>query len=177
MKTVSLLFICSVGFQISIFSQVDTSIKSEKDFYVAHLKSVSKATVKGSIIELKDSSVVFSKFINPTTTKIFEIDVTQIEKIKFRKKGHPGIGKCTLYGFAAGIGIGAILGFASGGDGPNEFIIISAGEKALLGSILFGLVGTTVGACIGTFGEIEIPIKGKLSKYKLKKQEMERFKY
>jgi hypothetical protein len=60
----------------------------------------------------------------------------------------------------AGIGFlaGALLGLASGDDPSNEWFAYSAGEKALAGGFVFGLIGTGVGALIKSDKWAEVPL-------------------
>jgi hypothetical protein len=65
-------------------------------------------------------------------------------------EGHSNVGKGMGRGFLIGAGAGAVIGFAGGDDPPGSFFAMSAGGKALVGTILGGgcgfLIGTIVGA-------------------------------
>ena len=76
------------------------------------------------------------------------------------KKRH-GAGRGALIGFLVGAGTGASIGFLSGDDRCNMSpsaewlgaaicgVSFSANEKALLGGISLGVIGTAVGAVLG----------------------------
>lgn len=75
----------------------------------------------------------------------------QRSEIKSIKRPHRG--RSTLAGFAIGVGVGAIVGAASGSSCTTQqrnsflgcFAIITRGDTALIGATVFGLVGVPVG--------------------------------
>jgi len=54
-------------------------------------------------------------------------------------------GQGAAIGLAVGAGMGALMGFASGDD-PDGIVSFSAGAKAGMGAVVFGLAGTLIGA-------------------------------
>lgn len=112
------------------------------------------------------------------------IEISKINKIIFRKK-NLGIGRCMIYGAIAGALIGATLGLLNGDDPPPKnpgynFANIgpyTAWDKALIGVFVGGIPGTLVGAGFGIAHRIKIPIHGKLEKYKMKREKMQRYLY
>ena len=52
-------------------------------------------------------------------------------------------------GFLIGGLVGAGIGWASGDDPPGTFFRLSAGEKAFIGLLAFGLAGSIVGSIAG----------------------------
>ena len=52
-------------------------------------------------------------------------------------------------GGLGGAALGAISGYASGDDDPNQFLAMTAGGKAALGAVLIGGVGLVVGSVVG----------------------------
>jgi len=51
-------------------------------------------------------------------------------------------------GFLAGAGFGGLLGLASGDD-ESGFMSFSAGQKALMGGVVFGVAGAIIGTAVG----------------------------
>jgi hypothetical protein len=58
------------------------------------------------------------------------------------------VGEGMLMGGAIGVGLGVLLGLASGDDDPG-ILALSAGDKAAIGGVLFGVVGLGIGGLIG----------------------------
>ena len=54
-------------------------------------------------------------------------------------------GQGAAIGLAVGAGMGALMGYASGDD-PDGIVSFSAGAKAGMGALVFGLAGTLIGA-------------------------------
>jgi len=117
--------------------------------------------VEGYLYEVKDATIVVSSTMaamdqySSQMVNNSELQVTNIDKIKIRRKG--SIGKGYLIGTSIGIGTGIILG-ATSGDGFTTFAV--AGMLGIVGSI----VGTATGSISGTKTYI---IKGNLDTYHL----------
>lgn len=91
-----------------------------------------------------------------------------VQSVRWLSPGHPrarGALEGLAIGLPGGAVLGALIGFASGGDtcNPNQFCILqfSAAEKAALFAVGLGvvgaLVGSIVGASIGHHDELIMP--------------------
>ena len=54
--------------------------------------------------------------------------------------------KGSLIGLGAGVALGVMSGFASGDDPPDQWYSWSAGTKAAVGGVFYGLVGLIIGS-------------------------------
>jgi hypothetical protein len=117
--------------------------------------------VEGYLYDCKDSSIVVSSIkeqLNDYSSQMIgnkEFLVSNIEKIKIRRKG--SIGKGYLIGTGIGVGTGIALG-ATDGDGFVIFAV--AGMLGIVGSV----VGTTVGIITGQKNYV---IHGNLAAYRI----------
>jgi hypothetical protein len=102
------------------------------------------------------------KVVNNTDSESLTIiKAANIDKVKIRRKGK--IGNSILIGAGAGVAFGGLLGFVSGDDEPGLFSFTKE-EKAGGGAVAFGVLGTGVGALIGTKKE-KIFMNGDINKY------------
>ncbi|WP_276388307.1 hypothetical protein [Eudoraea chungangensis] len=116
---------------------------------------------KGRILQLTDSSMVIVTKDNSLTIK-----VSKIGSIKTKRSAGHNI----LVGATIGVGTGAILGLASGGE--NEWW--GKGEGAGGFGLAFGLMGAGIGAITAIFkNDILYPIAGNLSNWKAFKEAFE----
>jgi hypothetical protein len=111
----------------------------------------------GRILFLNESLLLFWKSVEPydeSKTDEFAMVVPsrEIQRIIVQRKTHikSGLG----YGFLAGAGAGAIMGFASGDD-EEGFFQTTAGQKALIGGIFFGAAGASIGGIISAVAGID----------------------
>lgn len=135
-----------------------------------------KGYLTGALFELKDTSILFSNklvkedYYNGTYT-ISEIGIEDISLIKTRLPH--SVEKGFLLGAGIGAGVGIVVGFASGDDDPGWFSL-TAKEKALIGGISLGVVGSLVGTILGSLS-FQIPLDGNVNMYQSKKAELERY--
>lgn len=136
----------------------------------------SKAT--GILYEVKEFSIVL---INSVTTQDYsdelfkkvEIDVSNIEKVKIRRKNKSG--RAALFGAASGLAVGILIGVISGDDpgsrGPGFNLAFTATEKAIGAGIPLAALGAGAGALLGTI-KVQVPLHSlnKLKSYSLKQQ-------
>lgn len=76
-------------------------------------------------------------------------------------RGLRGAGEGFLIGTGIGAGVGVVLGLADGDDPPCAdgswcLFNMSAGEKAILGGIMLGSIGSLVGVAIGAVSGSEV---------------------
>lgn len=104
--------------------------------------------VEGYLYEVTDSSLVVSSTMTlmesqpVITLNNTVVQVSNIQKIKLRRKG--SVGKGYLIGTSIGIGVGIIAGIAA--DDGGWVVFAAAGTLGIIGS----LVGTPIGAIAGT---------------------------
>ena len=105
--------------------------------------------------------------------KVEEIPVSQIEKIKFRRKG--GVGKGAAIGGGIGIVVGLISGYADGDDTPEPDVWFdfsaTAEEKAAGSAIVLGTIGAISGSIVGSLKKKFI-IRGEQDNYEAVKNEL-----
>lgn len=122
---------------------------------------VDGSTVKGSLYNANSLGVKVADNKSMDMSKLITIKAEKIQMIKIQRKGR--IGKSILIGGGIGIVFGGLIGFTDGDDAPGWFSY-SKEEKAMAGSIVFGVLGTGVGALVGTKKEKFI-INGNIQNY------------
>jgi hypothetical protein len=89
-----------------------------------------------------------------------------IEYVTMKRKG--SLGRGMLFGGLIGIGGGILAGFIEGDDPPCEGWFCwdyTAGEKATIYGVGFGLIGIVAGAVIGTVARKKFIIGGSRQKF------------
>jgi len=166
---VSAIFIIHIS-PPSLFSQNNKQEKKEiYKVWVTKLDKSSKA--KGYLFETHDSLVTIMSY--STLGGSQDIAVSNINEMKFRKKGK--FGKGVLYGTLIGVSIGVILGYASGDDNGG-IISFTAGEKATFLGIFFSLPGAIIGGIVGHRMNFNIPIRGNHNTYNAQREKLRRYK-
>ena len=188
MKT-SALIACIIlgGWTLSLHAQqkISTGIKrlpktklwtSEQNNLAGDFSVSEKGYLTGALFELKDTSILFSNKLvkedyyngNYTVSEIAIEDITLI-KTRLPNSSIKGF----FLGAGIGVGVGVIAGFISGDDDSGWFSF-TAEEKALMGGISLGVVGSLVGTILGSLS-FKIPLDGNVNKYQSKKAELERY--
>lgn len=166
-KLISVL-VCSLGFQFALAQDQDTS----KAYGAKVFMMADTSLIEGYLYQLKETSVSISNsslLASPTMT-IREVDVKDIQRMEFQKKG--GLGKRMLIGAIAGAAIGGIIGYASGGSN-GQIISFSPGETALMLGIPLGVAGALVYGYAGA--KIRIPIHGSSEIYYKKNKDLKKY--
>jgi hypothetical protein len=158
-------------------AQSDTNHKSK--IYKSWISSKAESyNLKCNLCKIQDSSILISNSwvisasskINPALSKI---DFNNIDVIKVRRN-HKVINGLII-GTLAGFGIGALIGYASGDDPPDQIIISqTAGEKALTYGIALAIPGCILGAMFGSI-KIKIPINGNYTNFKNQRNLLEKY--
>jgi hypothetical protein len=130
----------------------------------------------GVLYEINDSSISVSNSIlrEDYSTGKFElskINFNNIDLVKIRMKNNPV--RVALAGAAIGLAAGGLIGLISGDD-PSGLLSFSAGEKAMLYGLAFGVGGAGIGALEGLV-KINIPIKGRMENFKRNKSRMKKY--
>jgi len=139
--------------------------KKKKGTYKLWVERINREPVEGRLLELKDSTVLVGWW---ETGTVEEIQVKEVKRMKFRRKG--AIGKGAAIGAGAGLALGLITGFASGDDEPGWFSM-TAEEKSVGSAVLLTPVGAAVGAVVGSARK-KFVIEGKQDNYEKLKTEM-----
>lgn len=170
----SLIFVLLAG-SSQLFSQTDTSYKTQKIFSLSYQNydSKIKALEDVNITSVDTNAISIEEVIyGPTSSQNKYISHTIIfNKIKsFGYKVNPSPGKVVGYGALGGFTVCFIIGFGVGtiaSDGPKPNI----GQRIAFGAIL-GLLGALPGALIGslTVTDIREYKKIDISKYSSKKK-------
>ncbi|MEJ7601696.1 MAG: hypothetical protein WKG01_27590 [Kofleriaceae bacterium] len=86
-------------------------------------------------------------FRDPSGRVIPNEHIDHVIKVSHRRGALEGLG----LGLAIGAGFGAVLGLASGDDQCERecYIAFTAGEKAVVGAIVFGTLGSGIGLIVG----------------------------
>jgi len=109
--------------------------------------------IRGELLAVKEKSLILmdSSSLSGVTVDIGEINIIRVVK---KSKLFQGLG----YGLLIGGGSGALLGFASGNDKPGWFSL-TAGQKAALGALGFGVLAMSVGGIWGSIKGIDESIE------------------
>lgn len=139
--------------------------------YKARVILTNDTRVKGVLYAANEEGLVLLDKNLLDTVKV--IDPVTIEMIKVRKKGR--VGNSTLIGAASGMALGAIIGFASGDDPDDCWILCyTAEEKALLTGTVLAVPGAGVGALIGTESK-KFRVNGDIDLYQTYLPELRRY--
>ena len=131
--------------------------------------------MKGSLIEVRDSSIIVS---NTTVQNWKTIDQVQfvelfapdIEKISINRNNKAIRG--LAFGAMIGATIGAIVGFAHGSDPKEDWFAFTATEKAAIGGIVLGVTGGVAGIVTGSLITVNIPIGGRVENLTLNRDRL-----
>ena len=130
--------------------------------------------IKGTLYEIRDSSVVMSQtiVIHKEAERIQAdshiISYDHIDVIKVRRQGQ--VGRWAGFGSVMGLVVGGMAGFISGDDPPGLFSM-TAEEKALGAGIPLAILGGITGAAFGS-KRIKIPINGNFSTFNSAKSKL-----
>ncbi len=125
---------------------------------------VKPSVLKGYFVTIQDSSLYISQsqmqvnFENANLSRLHKLDYRNLVSAKLysRTKNVLTIVLCTV----AGAGIGALIGQAGGNDTSNLGLFGSAGEKAIVGALIGGSVGSLIGVVVAKTREKNYLING-----------------
>jgi len=161
-------------FLLLVFSLSDLKAQAhpqKKTLYTVNiqLKADNQLIRGGAFYEVKDSSILVSpgklneKYLmdNPV---LKEFHFTDIETIRTGKKNRvlKGLG----YGAITGIAAGVIIGLIEGNDNEDKMFSSTAGEKAYMAGVMFGLAGGAIGTFAGLSATVKIPVNGNFETFK-----------
>lgn len=168
-KVIIIMVLLSASFLHLNFGQQ----RKSKTFKVWVDLADTERKIMGRILELRDSSILVQHW---KEEKVEEIAVSQIEKLKFRRKGAVGKGA----GIGAGIGIltGFVLGQAEGDDTPNPQawfdFSMTADEKSAVYAPGLGVLGAATGAVVGALKK-KYTVDSDQSRYESLKLELSKY--
>jgi hypothetical protein len=116
------------------------------------------------VIELKTGEKLKGKFGSASETAVTLVRGKNTENInrsdirKVYSENGVSATKSTLIGTAIGGGTGAVLGAATGGCHPNDFLCVSRGEAAALGVVLGAGIGAITGFVVGKLRQKKVLI-------------------
>lgn len=164
MKNVLFWFIIAFCF-IQTYAQ---NSNRERRVYKVWIALNNQEDLKGYLTALNETSVVIVEGVGMEPK---EIEISSIERLKFRSKGK--IGRGIAIGAGAGLALGVIGGYSSGDDEPG-FLAFSAEEKAIGAGMTMLSMGAGVGAIIGAL-KTNFKLDGKLENYNRYRKEMNKY--
>ena len=142
------------------FSFSQNSSKKVK-YYKVWVTQLDGKIYKGFLYSAdKDGIVIIGNQFS--TEPNYTVAYSKIKEIKLKRKGSVGRNALILGG--AGVIFGGALGFAGGDDDPG-LMSLTKEEKAGVGAIVGGIVGSGLGALTGT-AKISMIINGDIENYK-----------
>jgi hypothetical protein len=153
MRPILLLLVFLMSFSYGLNAQ--NSSKKTKIYKVWIIK-MDGSKNKGVLYSADAKSIKLAKNKSSSSSDLIVIDGEKIDLIKIRRRGK--IGKSTWIGATAGVGAGVVFGLAvDEGDGYGGLVTSASG-------LFFGIIGTGVGAGIGTIKK-KIRINGNSELY------------
>lgn len=151
----TLLFLLGIliFFPIKLNAQV---VAEEEQPYKVWVKLMDGTKVKGILYSANERGVKIMNIASLDVSNLTSIESNSINLISLRRKGK--VGKGVWVGGLTGASTGILLGIMSGDDDAG-FINFSKEDKAIVGGITLGVLGTGVGALIAT-GKNKIRING-----------------
>ena len=119
------------------------------------VNSMDGSKTKGVLYSADEQSIKISKNNSFSNSNLIVVDSEKIDVIKIRRKGK--IGKGAWIGAASGAGFGVALGLAADNDDWEGVVATASG-------LFFGIIGTGVGAAVGTIKK-KIQINGNSELY------------
>lgn len=193
-KCVSLLIlIAAMAWQLQAQDSIYVTYPPVKDFTTTiNLYDTVKSTLAGTIIDIRDSSILMSPLIAkkgngmlmedgipypytlPAMLPLTEVFVTDIIKIEIRRPNSflRGAKNGALIGLVSGVVLGALLGDISAGS----IFYLPYEEMILKGGIGLGIAGGVIGG-IGGLNHVEVPVYGSQNNFDLHNSRIEKYKY
>ena len=153
MRPILLLLVFLMPFSYGLNAQ--NSSKKAK-IYKVWITKMDGSKNKGVLYSADAQSIKLAKNKSSSSSDLIVIDGKKIDLIKIRRRGK--IGKSTWIGATAGVGAGVVFGLSvDEGEGYGGLVTSASG-------LFFGIVGTGVGAGIGTIKK-KIRINGNSELY------------
>jgi hypothetical protein len=141
-------------------AQTDPQLEPGSRIRLSLPRDSSGAVVRrvGRLLAVRQDSLFLEEAGRKDSTLVLWPQVSRIEVSRSRR-GH------TLRGMGIGLLVGAAGGAAVGlaaGDDPPGLISFSAGDKAALGGVAFGVLGSLIGAIAGSVPSdswVDVPVR------------------
>jgi hypothetical protein len=146
------LILLLIFLMLSVFVQ-DSAAKEEKPGAQLRIEKTDGSILQGELLALKGEDLVIAD--TGSYEKVI-VNVGEMKSVRIVKKS--GFLKGIGLGLLAGGGTGMLLGFASGNDDPGWFSM-TAGQKAALGGLALGVLGTGIGGVCGAISGIDESIE------------------
>ena len=158
MKTIKLITLMVIILSMN-FVYTQEKVKKVK-IYKTWVSLIDESEIFGVLHQLNDSSIL----VTDIKTEISqEINISDIQKIKIRRKN--SIGRGALIGGASGLVVGGMVGYMSGDDPEGISLFkMTAEEKAVFNGVIFIPFGAGAGILIGTIKK-KFDINGSISNY------------
>jgi hypothetical protein len=155
-NTLSLPFLAVflIACSVTVFCQQKKQSKKIKVYNAIVDVTTQRRNIVGVLQEAGDSAIYVL-----TKNGMDRIESSVIKQIVIKRKGN--VGRGALAGSLIGIGVGAIIGFASGDDecdSPGFCFEVTAEEKAFVNGFVLSGVGALIGWGVGSIGKEHIKI-------------------
>lgn len=154
------IIVIIVLFAVTVLA-TDSYAKEKKHGSQLVIQKEDGQIIKAELLAVKESKLIL---IDSVSLSGMTLDIKDIKSIRIAKKSKffQGLG----YGLLIGGGSGALLGFLSGDDDPGWFSF-KAGQKAMMGGLAFGILGTSTGGIWGAIKGIDetINLEGRSPEY------------
>lgn len=153
----AVLFLCN-----DVAAQTKDSVVT-KSRYIVIVEHKNGQTTKGMLHSIDHRAIDLINFIHRDSTIHLIVPYGDVAGIRYRKEGK--IRRHALAGLGIGVGLGAIIGFATYDAHKCDFnTCVEKGVDPLTTSVLGGILGAGTGAIIGS-RYTRIELEGDPSKY------------
>lgn len=123
---------------------------SKKHVYKVWVKKLNTGQlISGYLYQITSEELFISSSEEDVNeNELITVYPNEISFLKVKRKGKGGQG--ALIGASIGVGVGAIIGFASSDDRDKIILPLSKGDKALIMGTTLGALGAITGAIINT---------------------------
>lgn len=168
MKTTLNILLCGILLCSTVLKAQNTTNKIE--VHKVWITLIDGSKVKGNLYSADKLGLKITDNVSFDISNLIDVDAEKIDQIKIRRKGK--IVQSTLKGGLYAAVFGGLIGLASDGDGG--YVSFSKGEMAAAGAVIFGVLGSGIGALVGTYKE-KITINGNLKNYERQLEVIQRY--
>lgn len=144
MKTIILISVLLI--QINLVTAQEKKVKLPA--YKIWVYTIEGDKTKGILHEAHPDGIIVDREISRKKEDLFLVPADQIAYFKFRRKG--SVGKWMGIGFATGVVVGGVTGYATTVEDPSGFFLTTKESGAVLGAFTLGLLGGGAGAAFGS---------------------------
>ena len=173
-----LITILSLAALLSQSIKAQDSVSHKSRTYRAVMITTKNVKTAGYLSRLTDSAACLAAYRVPFQLGSLEDGAAQrfryndIQQITLRRQGR--VGRGILTGVIVGTIVGGITGLIAGGDsgGPQQWVVITPAESALLGAAGGCITGAALGAIISALTKDKFMIGGSKQKYQAMREAM-----